>query len=441
VKWQWRRKAAQSPEPSESAVRGDRGRSWVSQVPSIYSRLSSILTLALMLVIGTGLLAWYYTHAALRPSRVRGTARAALERSAQEEMTLPPLERVAAPPRTYVPDVDATPLHVESAAVPGSPYSDSTAAAGTPEPVPHPVSGDANAEVLSARFHRTAVARPAIDRRLTGPVYAVEAARRTGELASSTPVTDAMASMGASGTAVGAAPAFEQATPTFAGNGAGRPAAGADLSFAALLRSEPAAAVQATVLTTQRLLLPKGAFIDCTLETAIDSTLPGMTTCVTATDTFGVDGKVVLLERGTKLVGETRGQVQQGSARVFVIWTQARTPTGVVVPLESPGTDELGRSGLTGEVDRHFWDRFGAAIMISTIDGVVQSAIESGSRNGATTIINPTSAQDVMTETLKGTLNIPPTIIKHNGDRIQILVARDIDFRGVYELRPVADAR
>ncbi len=72
------------------------------------------------------------------------------------------------------------------------------------------------------------------------------------------------------------------------------------------------ASVRAEVLPAQRLLLPKGAFIDCTLETAIDSTLPGMTTCVMATDTFGVDGSVVLLERGTKLIGETRGQVQQG---------------------------------------------------------------------------------------------------------------------------------
>ncbi len=120
-----------------------------------------------------------------------------------------------------------------------------------------------------------------------------------------------------------------------------------ELARAAAARASRTA-VRAQVLPTQRLLLPKGAFIDCTLETAIDSTLPGMTTCVMATDAFGVDGKVVLLERGTKLIGETRGQVQQGSARVFVLWTEARTPTGVVVPLASPGADELGRSGLAG---------------------------------------------------------------------------------------------
>ena len=193
------------------------------------------------------------------------------------------------------------------------------------------------------------------------------------------------------------------------------------------------AAAQARVLPTQRLLLAKGAFIDCTLETAIDTSLPGMTTCVTATDTFSVDGKVVLLERGTKLVGETQGEVQQGSSRVFVLWTEARTPTGVIVPLDSPATDPLGRSGLSGQVDRHFWDRFGAAILISVIDVALESSLRSSS--GGTVIYGPSPAIDIMTDALKSTVGIAPTIVKNQGDRIQIFVARDLDFRSVYELR------
>jgi type IV secretion system protein VirB10 len=210
--------------------------------------------------------------------------------------------------------------------------------------------------------------------------------------------------------------------------------------LSALLRRDTSTAVRAQYLPSQRLLLPKGAFIDCTLETAIDSTLPGMTTCVMATDAFGVDGNVVLLERGTKLIGETRGQVQQGAARVFVLWTEARTPAGVVVPLDSPGADELGRSGLPGEVNRHFWERFGAAMLVSIIDGAVTAAVQS-SRNGGTVVVAPTTSQGVFTEVLKGTINITPTVIKQNGDRIQVLVARDVDFRMVYELRSVNPAR
>jgi type IV secretion system protein VirB10 len=208
-----------------------------------------------------------------------------------------------------------------------------------------------------------------------------------------------------------------------------------------LLRPAMTAAVRAQVLPTQRLLLPKGAFLDCTLETAIDSTLPGMTTCVMATDAFGVDGEVVLLERGTKLVGETRGQVQQGSARVFVLWNEARTPTGVIVPLASPGADELGRAGLPGVVDRHFWERFGAAMLVSVIDGAIQTAVQSTRGGNGTVIVNPSATQDVMTEVLKGTINIPPTVVKHQGDRIQVLVARDLDFRSVYELKSTVAGR
>ncbi len=197
-------------------------------------------------------------------------------------------------------------------------------------------------------------------------------------------------------------------------------------------------ATQAHNLPSQQLLLAKGAFIDCTLETAIDSSLPGMTTCITATDTFGVDGKVVLLERGSKLIGETRGQVQQGSARLFVLWTEARTPTGVVVPLASPGTDALGRSGLDGEVDRHFWQRFGAAILISMVDSAAQAAQRSERSGGSGTVVYDSSAsQGVATEALRGSIGIAPTITKHQGDRIQILVARDLDFREVYQLRDI----
>ena len=107
------------------------------------------------------------------------------------------------------------------------------------------------------------------------------------------------------------------------------------------------------------------------------------------------------------------------------------------MPLSSPGADELGRSGLPGEVDRHFWQRFGAAILVSVIEGGIQAGVQSRSVSGGTTIYNPSTTTDVMTEVLKSAIAIPPTVTKANGDRIQVLVARDLDFRSVYELKAI----
>ena len=77
-------------------------------------------------------------------------------------------------------------------------------------------------------------------------------------------------------------------------------------------------------------------------------------------------------------------------------------------------------------------DRFGAALLISVIEGAVQAAAQP--KGGGAVIYNPSAATDVVTEVLKSTVNVPPTVRKQNGDRIQILVARDLDFRSVYEL-------
>lgn len=382
-------------QEADSTVRGERDGTTLRQPPSVQSRVSNLLAISLMSVLGLGMLTWYYANAMTRQSRARQSVQAASARRAQGDMPLPSLGRVDPPPaaaeRPQPPQDQPAfaPLATTLREIPLAP-APTNVAYGAP-----PVKTAAQLE---------------LERQLSGTVFSPQS--------SPTPAS-----------------APTSSTSPFP--------PGPDLKepgeLSGLMRPGVTTAVRAQVLPTQRLLLPKGAFLDCTLETAIDSTLPGMTTCVMATDTFGVDGQVVLLERGTKLVGETRGQVQQGSARVFVLWDEARTPTGVIVPLASPGADELGRSGLPGSVDRHFWERFGAAMLVSILDGGVQAAVQSSRGNSGTVIVDPSGTQDVMTDVLKGTINIPPTVVKHQGDRIEVLVARDLDFRSVYELKSAAE--
>ena len=385
------------PQAESDEVRGERGSSALTNAPSVQSRMSNILAVGLMSVLGLGLLTWYYASALTRQSQARQSAQAVSTKRAQGDMPLPSIGRIDPPP-------------VERPAPPVSPSLEE-AASSAPMPAQIrdiPLQPSPPANVYGGAPAKTP-AQLALERQLSGAVFSSQSSLPAAQSAS-----------------FPAGPSAATAEPG---------------ELSAFLRPSVATAVRAQVLPTQRLLLPKGAFLDCTLETAIDSTLPGMTTCVMATDAFGVDGEVVLLERGTKLVGETRGQVQQGSARVFVLWSEARTPTGVIVPLASPGADELGRSGLPGTVDRHFWERFGSAMLVSVIDGAIQAAVQSSRGNSGTVIVNPSATQDVMTEVLKGTINIPPTVVKRQGDRIQVLVARDLDFRSVYELKTTAIAR
>jgi type IV secretion system protein VirB10 len=412
----FRRPTEDTAPPEEASVAGERGIASVNRARSLQSRVSSVLAIGLMSALGVGLLTWYYANTFSRRARVQQSAQAATKSRAQGEMPLPSLgpismPRVLGPPPAPPADLATAPSAANPSATGAPPYG------GSPDA--------AYAAPGAGAPPEKSPAQRSIERRLSGPAFA----QRGQESESGAVESEEGAGRNAALVAVGEEGRAAQAPPMAR-------TASSDSALTGLLRPTVTPAVRAQVLPTERLLLPKGAFIDCTLETAIDSTLPGMTTCVTATDTFSVDGQVVLLERGTKLVGETRGEVQQGSARVFVLWTEARTPTGVVVPLASPGTDELGRAGLAGQVDRHFWQRFGAAILISVIDGALQAAVQSSSNNG-TVIVNPSASQDVMTEVLKSTVNIPPTVTKQNGDRIQVFVARDLDFRSVYELRPV----
>ncbi len=384
-----------TPEPTAAesmsdGIPGDRGIPSVNRARSLQARVSNGLALMLAMGLGVGMLGWYYLHAFARHAHEQDGAHTRAHVKAQGEMVLPALGRV---------DVPAAPPPDESAAA---------QLLGPAPPLPAAMMISPDSLPATPAPAMSAPAPPAPDRRLKGPAY-VDAS---------------------SDSAMGL-------TDSHAAQTSGSNAAGADAGLTGWLTPTVTATSLASVLPTQRLLLPKGSFIDCTLETALDSTLPGMATCVTASDTFGADGTVVLIERGTKLVGETRGAVKQGAARIFVLWTEARTPTGVIVPLASPATDELGRSGLPGAVDRHFLERFGAAILISLIDGGVQGAAQSA-REGSTVIYNPSSSQDILTEVLHSTLDIAPTVRKAQGDRIQVLVARDLDFRAVYRLRSVS---
>ncbi|KND60583.1 Inner membrane protein of type IV secretion of T-DNA complex, TonB-like, VirB10 [Candidatus Burkholderia verschuerenii] len=198
---------------------------------------------------------------------------------------------------------------------------------------------------------------------------------------------------------------------------------------------------KAGMLGDRNYLITRGAMIDCGQQSKLVTDQAGMVVCYTTSDTYSANGHVVLIDAGSKIVGSYQTGIKQGQNRVFVAWQRIETPQGVIVDLDSPGTDSLGAAGEPGYVDTHFWQRFGGAIMLSVLGDAGEAAIAyaQNSRSGGNTNIGLGNTQnttnEMATEALRNTINIPPTLYKNQGDRVSIFIARDLDFNSVYSIR------
>lgn len=384
-------------------VSGERTVAQMQLSRPLASRLNRTLAIGTVIALIGGTLTWYYTHLGNAAGGDATSTDAAVRGAIRSEMKLPMLHVVAnTDSRQFV----ANPVVAESESESDADKSavDGSAARSSPT--------DARADGSTERATPVAV-----DTGRGSPVLVhASSVGMAGNSGPAGDVTAAIPGVDQGHESANAAPENRSHETIHLG--------GAEAS--------------ARRLATLRWLVPKGTYLDCTLETAIDSTLPGFVTCILAHDVYGADGRVVLLERGTKLVGETRSDVRPGQARVAVLWTEARTPTGVIANLSSPGTDELGRAGMPGAVDTHIGARFGAAMLISMIDAAV-SAVSLRQQGSGAVIYNTQGSRDVATEVLRNTVSIPPTVRVQPGARVVVTVVRDIDFRGVYRLVPHDD--
>ena len=216
---------------------------------------------------------------------------------------------------------------------------------------------------------------------------------------------------------------------TAAQPGAGAPAQRTSLDT--LKQTLAIGTATARMIGNRNYLVTAGAIIPCVLQTAMDSTVPGYTTCVIPRDIYSDNGRVVLLEKGTRVFGEYQGGLQRGQGRLFAMWTRAVTPRGVAIDIASPASDPLGRAGITGKIDRFFWQRFGAALLFSVLDAGGQIAGQAVSPAGSTVFRTP---GDTTSSVLQDTQSIRPIVRVNQGTEMAITVAKDFDFSQVYGL-------
>ena len=224
--------------------------------------------------------------------------------------------------------------------------------------------------------------------------------------------------------------------PAAAAPAGAAPAGGAATAQAAA--EEAAGAVpsggraRAGMFANRATTVAQGTLIPAVLETALNSTRPGLARAIVSRDVRGFDGSRVLIPRGSRLIGDYRSDVQPGQHRALVNWTRLIRPDGVTIAIGSPAADPLGGGGIHAEVHSHFLARFAGAILQSILDVGVNLAGRVGNNNGAVVVL-PGTLQGA-TQIVQPA-QITPTLTVRAGTSISIFVARDLDFTGAESRR------
>lgn len=180
---------------------------------------------------------------------------------------------------------------------------------------------------------------------------------------------------------------------------------------------------RATRLSDPASTVVQGTLIPAVLETAINTDVPGYVRAVVSQDVRSFDGSKVLIPRSSRLIGEYKSATQAGQRRAYLMWTRLVRPDGVSIALASPAADFSGQAGIGGQVNTHFFSRFGSAILLSILGGA--STLATG---GASTVVVAGAGQSAASAAVQQDSNRGPTIKVQQGEPIRVFTARDLIF-------------
>lgn len=185
---------------------------------------------------------------------------------------------------------------------------------------------------------------------------------------------------------------------------------------------------------TTYMLMP--GLLPVVLDTAISSDVPAGSIIGHLLGPVYSRKGVVLMEAGTQIIGRYEG-LKNGSNRIQAVSTYAITPNDIFVPLTDNMSDDLGRTGLEGNVNRRYGERFGAAIMLTltqSILGIIQAKASQGGNTYLSLGSGGGGVGGLAEQILQSTINLPPIFSKNQGETIAIFIANPVSFQDSYKI-------
>jgi len=190
----------------------------------------------------------------------------------------------------------------------------------------------------------------------------------------------------------------------------------------------------ATTIGLLQFIVAEGAFIHVVLESATNSDLPGYLRAIVSEAVYSEDGTNILIPIGSILIGQYKSGMLQGQSRIFIVWMRLITPSGISINLGSPGVDSLGVAGMgADEVNRHFWERFGTASLLSMIGaGAANMGVSGNDQDNSASEYRAAVANSFSqsaNQSLQREAAIATTLKSYQGKPINVFVAHDLNFQ------------
>lgn len=178
-------------------------------------------------------------------------------------------------------------------------------------------------------------------------------------------------------------------------------------------------------------VIPVTRRIPAVVIEAIHSELEGKLTAQIEENIYGQHGRKILIPAGSQAVGRYKPPSKAGETRIAVMWSRIITPEGINITMgNAEMADAMGRTGITGDVDSRFFDRYGMALLVSTLSAV--TAMNFPVQNQGQAIVIQTygnNLNQLSSQILEKNINIKPVVTIPAGSRILISPTKDIWFK------------
>lgn len=174
----------------------------------------------------------------------------------------------------------------------------------------------------------------------------------------------------------------------------------------------------------------EGTTIDTVLVNRLDGDFSGPVKAMVTNAVYSQDRQHVLIPEGTFVLGEVEKVSSFGQRRLAVVFHRMIMPDGYSVDLDQfHGLDSKGETGITDQVNHHYFQIFGASIALGVIAGAAEATTNAGINESGSDAVRQGVASNLAqsgTHVLDRFLNILPEITIREGHRIKVYVIQDL---------------